>query len=984
MTKRWVPWISAAIGVAAMFAPSRVEAQPRLRKTWNLHGDFVLVGNTLGQECRTGTQAAPAPVVGTIGACGLNTSDSAYDVFWRSEDPGAGQATASTAVTLANARSTAILGVGAETNAQLPPGSSIVHAQLYWAATILAAPAKRTVTFDRPGGFAITVTADESLTVPAGGNVYYQNTADVTSTVRQYGTGAYRVSGFDSQPLVDQSIDDTFAAWTLVVVYDRPADPVRNVTLFDGLTFVELGGSANVSLSGFLVPTMGFDAKLGVVAYEGDDGGTGDSLAFKSKSAATATLLGDALNPTTNFFNGTRSVFGRPMSFGGDLPQQTGRARSMSGYDLDVVDISSLVAAGDDSATITASSTSDKYAVGALVTSISTLAPAFATMGKSARPLVNRPGGAVFVGDEIEFTITAKNTGNDAALDVAVTDVIPAGFTYVANSVEVLAGPGLGSKTDRKDLDGVEYDAATRTLVARVGTGADGINGGRLEIGETSSFRFRAAVAAGQGGQILTNQASIAARGFRGSPRTSWLSDSGDGGLPEPTTVPVDTCATDAECPGTRCSRVRPYACEVCNGDFASGATMACIDAARPACNTAGATRGTCTECAQANVTRCSTAGAPTCNAQTGVCAACLTDYGVGASRACPRATEPTCIVAGANAGRCAECASYTQCGGSKPVCTSGNVCDTCNADFGATGTKACPTSTLPLCTTGGACGRCASNADCAGRAGAICNLATGSCGAVCAVDADCRTTEWCAAGSCTPKAPNGDPLPNVAPVAGECTPQNGQRVCVSASCFAADDRCGLPNGESCGPTTNAAVCRSAVCFQRDVKCGLPTGEACTKADVCRSDVCATTGLCGECKKDADCGGTTSGRICDSRTSLCVDGCRGRDGNGCTAPKTCSSSSAAQGTCNDPLKDAGSPPPDASMDPEDAGAPPVSRSDSGAQVPETNAESGETGGCACDMSHTSDVPRGSLGVSLVVGAAILASRRRKRERHVGR
>jgi len=984
MWKRCLPWISAAIGLSTSLVAAEAGAQPRLRKTWNLHGDFVIVGNTLGQECRTGTQAAPAPVVGTVGACGLNTSDSAYDVFWRSEDPGAGQASASTAVSLANARSTAVLAFGNQANAELPPGATIVHAQLYWAATILAAPAKRTVTFDRPGGFGITVSADESLTVPAGGNVYYQNTADVTSTVRQYGAGAYRVSGFDSQPLVDQSIDDAFAAWTLVVVYDRPADPVRNVTLFDGLTFVELGGSATVTLSGFLVPTMGFDAKLGVVAYEGDDGGTGDSLAFKSKSAATPTLLGDALNGTTNFFNGTRSVFGRPISLAGDLPQQTGRARSMSGVDMDVVDITSLVSAGDDSATITASSTSDKYAVGALVTSISTLAPDLGTLSKVVRPIVSRPGGAVFVGDVVEFTVTAKNTGNDPALDVAVTDVLQAGFTFVDGSIEVLSGAGLGPKTDRRDLDTAEYDPATRTLVARLGAGADGTTGGRLEVGESASFRFRATVAAGQGGQVLTNQASVAARGLHGSPRASWLSDSGDGGLPEATPVPVDTCATDAECPGTRCSRVRPYACEVCNGDLASGASMACIDVARPACNTAGALAGRCTECAQANVTRCTLPASPTCNTTTGSCAACLADFGAAASRACPRATEPTCLTAGANAGRCVECASYTQCGGTKPVCTGANVCEGCNADFGAAGTKACPTTTLPYCTSGGACGRCASNADCAGRAGPICNLGTGSCGAVCAVDADCKTTELCAAGSCIPKAPNGDPLPNVPPIAGDCTPQNGQRACLSATCFAADDRCGLPNGEPCGPSANAQVCRSGVCFQRDVACGLPTGEACTKADVCRSNVCATTGLCGECKKDTDCGGPTSGRVCDGRTSLCVDGCRGRDGNACAPPAVCSSTTSAQGTCAEPTKDAGAPLGDAAAPSEPPDAAPPMKADSGAQVPENNEDSSGSGGCACDMSHTSALPRGSLLVSLVTGAVILASRRRRRDRHVGR
>ncbi len=60
-------------------------AAPSLRKQVDQHGDFALIGNTLGYECDTGT---PAPVVGAVGACGTNLGDSAPDVHWRSESPG--------------------------------------------------------------------------------------------------------------------------------------------------------------------------------------------------------------------------------------------------------------------------------------------------------------------------------------------------------------------------------------------------------------------------------------------------------------------------------------------------------------------------------------------------------------------------------------------------------------------------------------------------------------------------------------------------------------------------------------------------------------------------------------------------------------------------------------------------------------------------------------------------------------------------------
>ncbi len=968
----------ASLGVmAGLVAPSQeADAAPRLRRQWNLHGDFLIVGNTLVQECRTGAQAAPAPVVGTVGACGNNTGDSAPDVYWRSEEPGAGQALASAAITLAGARSTAVLGTGPRVGAELPAGASILHAQLYWAATVAAGIPRRTAILDRPGGFQVAVTAQDTYTVNGGGNVYYQCTADVTPTVRQYGPGVYRLSGIDAQPLVDQLIEDTFAGWTLVVVYERALDPVRNVALFDGLEFVQLGGQTQAVLRGFLVPTAGFDAKLGVIAYEGDDGGTGDSLQFQARSAAVPTTLSNAQNPASNFFNGTRSIFGNPVSLPGDLPQQTGQGRSMSGLDIDIVNITSALQAGDDQATITASSTSDKYAIGAFITSISTLAPDLATSSKAVRNLTLRPGGATFPGDVVEFTLVVTNTGSDEATRVVLTDVLPVGFRYQRDTVEILTGPNAGAKTDRKDIDQVDFDDLARTLTVRIGLGADGVAGGRLPVGQSSTLRFRAAVAAGTEGQFLVNQASISAEGARGASATSWPTDSGDGGLPEPTLLPVDGCATGADCPGTRCSSIHPFACEVCNGDFTSGATQPCVTSARPACNTTGALVGQCTECTGVNVSRCSAVHAPTCNTATGSCASCLVNYGAGASRACPAVLLPVCLVGGPNSGQCVACATFADCSGPTPVCTSLNQCAPCNGDNGSAVTRACPTSVLPYCQAAGSCGKCASNAECVGRAGPICNLTTGACGTLCSTDRDCRTTEWCAAGSCSPKTANDQPVPNVPPISGVCTPSGGQRACLSGVCSTADDRCGLPNDEPCGPAANDAICRSEVCFQADTRCGLPRGEPCTSAKVCRSGVCSTAGRCGECRTDPDCGGPTSGKVCDDRTSLCRDGCRARGGNGCAEGRMCTSTGDAIGSCVDAPRDAGvDAPPDA---PPDAPAPPPGD----AAAPEADAglrpaPEPVEGGCSCEVGPGAASGPGFLALA-ALGLGCSGLRRRRR------
>ncbi len=106
------------VGVALLGAAhGTAGAAPTLRAQVSQRGDFALIGNTLAQECAAGT---PAPVVGTLGACGTNIADTAPDVFWRSNAPMAGQAQASTSVTAAQARSAAML--------TLPPGATVTHA----------------------------------------------------------------------------------------------------------------------------------------------------------------------------------------------------------------------------------------------------------------------------------------------------------------------------------------------------------------------------------------------------------------------------------------------------------------------------------------------------------------------------------------------------------------------------------------------------------------------------------------------------------------------------------------------------------------------------------------------------------------------------------------------------------------------------------------------------------------------------------------
>src|SRR5882724_769133 len=363
--------ISSLIAVSAALSAGALHAAPALRKQIDQKGDFVMFGNTLGWECADNA-GVPAPVVGSIdcpNGQGPAIRDTAPDVFWRSDSPGNGQAQASQTFLATDARSTAVLAV--------PAGATITYARIYWAG-MLATPMSSddSVRVEFPSGAVNQVVpADDQFSVPRGGNSWYQSTAEITDIVTANKSGAYRISDVASVNLNGLTSDDPLIGWVVVVFYSLPGDPPRNLALFDGLDLVPQGGQTQVTIDGFLVPNAGFDAKLGVVAYEGEQQHTGDALTFNG------TAIGNAANPANNFFNSSRSYLGALVSNAGDLPQLTGAAASMAGIDIDVVDVKAELKAGDKSATIQASSAAggDTYALGAFVTSISTFKPDFTT-----------------------------------------------------------------------------------------------------------------------------------------------------------------------------------------------------------------------------------------------------------------------------------------------------------------------------------------------------------------------------------------------------------------------------------------------------------------------------------------------------------------------------------------------------------------------------------------------------------------------------
>lgn len=579
-------------------AVSPATADPTRRYTTDDHGNFVIIGNTVGHDCR-----GPAPVVGDPGLlCGgilTVDPDSGIDGYWRSDFPVNGQAAADNLLTPIGpsfARSNAVL--------SLPAGATVTYARLYWSA--LRSSGGDTALLEHPASLrSLNVRAQgaDFKTIATGGLLYVQGTTDVTAFVRSIGSGTYRMSGFTSESLrnllgVLITSDITYGAWHMVVFYKLDTDLIRNLTLFDGFDLVQ-GRTLSTQLTGFLVPNAGAEGRLGIVAYEGDASLTGDLVRLNGMT------LSSTHNPADNFFNSTRTSLGNLISTRGDLPQLTGAPGSMSGIDMDIVDVTSIVLAGAKTANFETTSTTDEVLLGSLVTSFVSTTPVLSGSNKTYAVYtpgnVLRTDGRVLPGDTVEYTITVGNNGSDAATNVIVRDALPQQVTFTPGSLTFVSGPiAAGTKTDIVDTDQAEYVMNSRTVVFRIGTGATGTVGGRMLVGESTTVRFRVTVNTGVTG-LVSNQAQITAQGEAkgaASDPTTW--NTGNGTTPgAPTVFQISTCGSNAECPVTApiCDMTAtPPQC-VCrmNSDCPGGLV----------CNS---TTKTCTQCGPGNTMNCSSA----------------------------------------------------------------------------------------------------------------------------------------------------------------------------------------------------------------------------------------------------------------------------------------------------------------------------------------------------------------------------------------
>ena len=335
------------------------------------------------------------------------------------------------------------------------------------------------------------VVAEEEFEFDASNVDNYCCFADITDWVANNpGNARYSVANV----IADQD-NSSWGGWVLVIVYADALEPMRNLTVFDGLAMITSGwgggndnSTVDVPISGFLTPPAGpVDFQLGVVAYDGDRGEGGDQLGFDGTGAFE--YISDATHEIDNVFNSTHS------SNGTMNPWREPAFNNTLGHDANVFvpDNSGFDYLSNNAteAEIRVTTEAESITVQVITSVVDVYEPDL----RATVLIEDVNGGIAEPGDILEYTVVGKNLGSDAAVDVYMEMGLDLRTTFVFGSLEWIAGPQTGWMTDTAGDDEGEYLGTDELVRVRVGAGADAVDGGMLmndPLGQDSvAFKFQ-------------------------------------------------------------------------------------------------------------------------------------------------------------------------------------------------------------------------------------------------------------------------------------------------------------------------------------------------------------------------------------------------------------------------------------------------------------------------------------------------------------
>jgi len=181
-----------------------------------------------------------------------------------------------------------------------------------------------------------------------------------------------------------------------------------------------------------------------------------------------------------------------------DVTDKNPNYQNQLGSDMNLFGEDGVLPNGATSATIRLTTGGETYYPAGVFFTTDIFAPEI----RPVKSVVDVNGGATERADELEYTVSFTNNGQDPAVGLRFFDPIPAQSAYVGNSLYVMPTPTSNGacgafelQPDAVDTGLADFDPDAGRVVFRLGAGAGDLDGGQLAPGQTVCARFRVQVA---------------------------------------------------------------------------------------------------------------------------------------------------------------------------------------------------------------------------------------------------------------------------------------------------------------------------------------------------------------------------------------------------------------------------------------------------------------------------------------------------------
>jgi len=342
----------------------------------------------------------------------------------------------------------------------------------------------------------------------------YQSYVDVTNFIQNNGSGTYSIAEI---PMIagSASYGGNYAGWCIVIAYENNLLPLNSVRIYDGFSQVYNNGSfatQTVTLTGLNIPNNPLalsDAVLSTMAWEGD--------ANISSSASSPTgdyvkingiTVSNAVNPATNFFNGSIS------KNGAFVHTKNPDFTNQMGIDIDELEVGTGygILPNATELQLEFGTEADKYFPGVFALAVRMKNPVI-SINKSVADA--NADGILQNNELLTYTLSGSNNGPGSAYKTIIVDTLPMNVTYVPNSMLIIQAPGVLNTTKQSDEQGDDFafvgsDLGKTYVKFFLGNNASYSEGGLLDSGANYQVKFKVRV--NKGMETVRNTGMIFSR----------------------------------------------------------------------------------------------------------------------------------------------------------------------------------------------------------------------------------------------------------------------------------------------------------------------------------------------------------------------------------------------------------------------------------------------------------------------------------------